>query len=926
MSSKRPNSEDTIPPDSHSTTTTTTPYKRPRRTSLATPGIYRPLFPQTPRPENSPSAFDTFPAREFDTWIDSIKRKARAALDENLALEATFQREKLVEEQVAYRNVLEREKVAAFMRRQARVQEEERWQILARRSLASEVTYGAGAEIGGPEYTASEDDAGRDEDDESDARQTKDGFIWDESHDDRTTITPQMEEDDEDEHETEEEETVEEEEEEEGNYNFENAEEEGGQGSSLISEEEVNEESEDDYEEEPTFLSQAPARPLPLLGKTVLEEEEEEDDSLSGTMNSNDEQQSGEDGHNLGVYEEGDEAQQNEAEEEEEVEEEEEEQVQEFEEESEEDEHRPSSAVEILSSDDESENVQPEGLLGDELNEAGLHDDELFGPGDDDFDSQDDDAFETELSARHQGTLQTDGDEVDHTAGPTMNAEIAHPAPLAPRPQRLAEPTPGGAADTRHAWLGDQEDGTLLEGGTQEIPSFVDSMDHDFLDDAQPDLLVQPSVSLEAHPQEQPAFIAQYMESDAPTEEEIEDEMYHMWKDDIQKSDGLAPIEEEPAGVSFGPTEEIENDRGRDVSAKVSSHEAEKGSASPELDCQTESTVPAAPTSSINHTHPSAHPGHEHEHHAHTIETTTEDFHPEELPVVSKHEILDETERNFDVRKDKDDVPTSVAEKTDAFDEPMTEGEVEALGHEVHFLEELERQRVPTDPWERQDDLQEFPEDLVLEDESEDGSDVSDQVSDSGNLDDFHAFAEESEDASAGEHESEHESDSESESRSSLVVGNHVEDPEIIEDEGSIDYESGDASVEYGSDAAEGNESPGSVSLQDPGTRDAQEDGEDEEDEEDEEDKEDKEDEEDDSKRLDFQVIVREDVPHIPSPQEPSGQDEASQTMSTTDVVHVLRDGVEYVDPKDDEHHYTPLLRLAVSTPRRRRRSRTPQR
>lgn len=99
-----------------------TPIKRARSAS-ATPGICKPLFPLTPKTPGSVSAFDSFSANEFTSWIDNIRVKASAALLENKAADDRLRRRKQEDEEQERRRKEECEELIAVIEEEKRREE-----------------------------------------------------------------------------------------------------------------------------------------------------------------------------------------------------------------------------------------------------------------------------------------------------------------------------------------------------------------------------------------------------------------------------------------------------------------------------------------------------------------------------------------------------------------------------------------------------------------------------------------------------------------------------------------------------------------------------------------------------------------------------------------------------------------------------------
>ena len=89
----------------------TTPLKKPRH-SLNTPGLYNPGFVSTLGVHKAVSAFDAFPAKEFNSWINNIKGKAINALQQNKALDLEFVRARQLQAEQEANRVKEREELS----------------------------------------------------------------------------------------------------------------------------------------------------------------------------------------------------------------------------------------------------------------------------------------------------------------------------------------------------------------------------------------------------------------------------------------------------------------------------------------------------------------------------------------------------------------------------------------------------------------------------------------------------------------------------------------------------------------------------------------------------------------------------------------------------------------------------------------------
>ncbi|CCG83975.1 protein of unknown function [Taphrina deformans PYCC 5710] len=783
-----------------------TPVKR-SRTSFDTPGSIRSTASYRSRLADTPSAYDTFPAQEFNSWIDGIKAKASAALRENKALDEQFKRSREIERELELKRQEERERLDRLIRDHVEQEKQEQDEQLekAYQSLASATNGNAKVGISQSDSEASES---------VDENGVSNGFVNDNSSQEDV--------------------------EEEGQTSDEN--EVGDVG--LTTGMEHTDESDGDsyYEEEPTFAHSTRARQLHIESPESADGEDSDEDD--------DEQEYAED-------DELTETQQifsNDA----------------------------SEPLEIMSSEEEdlaeSESGASNGLSAsqpdmDDAEEEEGHeinsdaDTSLFTDNEDDFEPQDANAFEAVAGLEPQydvSSAETSQQEEQETAYAEYESDADADADA---PEAFAnEQGPSDVYDTeaKRDWLQATDKSATIEG-SNEIPMapenfYEDEAEYVEIDNVVPHEGDGPSHSQHEIPTVQPAGAHHALYSDALTEEEIEDEKYHMWKDEMAKPEVLQPI-----------TEEAEQDRIQDHA---------QGLAGPG----------DAATNHLVHSHPAAHRGHEHEHHAHTMESTTEELHVEPLPAVSTHEIEDETMRNFEVVKDVDDVVTSIRDR-DTFDEPMTAADEEALAPELQFLEKLDGTVMPTAEPGHMDERQDFPDNLELDGMSEEDEPVEAESGEDGDeQDDIEDFAQDLDNP-----EAHWETDSEEDEGSLSDASRTGDDPEVIEDEGSIQYEEekvdSDSSVE---DVQDGSEEAGSES--------------------------------------DLPSTVPTETHETPTPRldmEQGGTDTADSADEGThsveaqeeDLVHVLRDGAEYVDDEHlRDHHYTPRLQFADAPDRHRRR------
>lgn len=554
-----------------------TPAKRPRQ-SIATPAMYKPLFPATPKTPGAVSAFDTFPAKEFNSWIESIKAKANAALEENRSLDEQFKRRRKLEIEREARRKRERKELIAMIEEESKREEIELYAAAERAQARKEAAAGIDRESSG-------------------GGDAPDGEVLDCSDDELAVAAVQV-------HST-------------------NGRRWDDQATDY----------EDDEEVEQT------------QGKGIYQAEPESD---SGEYYEDEEPSSADASsyRNDLLSSDGDHDESNEESYEEEV-------GQNYEDELEDQGRQTHHKTNLDDGENGQEEAEQASIEPDSRSKA------------DHFEIVSSDGTEQDMSSTHRSSTGTNSNKLSlDQPDDASNDELFGSAPSDTEP--------------------DERELSSLETTPNEVVS---------LTSAPPVVRIGPAEKIFTNELVEPAF------SD---DQDEADEMYDMWKQDIEKSDGFEPSEEERREL-----------------------------------------VPVAP--GRVHTHPYAHLDHEHEHthRGHTIEENTEDLHVPILPHVSEHEIFDETDRNFSVKIDADGVVRSIQAK-DASPEPLTEFESHAVDAEQDYLQQLNEELAETE--QSQSVLPEFPDNLELhggaeaEDEAAEGGEWATDDGDESaadNLEDF---------------------------------------------------------------------------------------------------------------------------------------------------------------------------------------------
>lgn len=188
--------------------------------------------------------------------------------------------------------------------------------------------------------------------------------------------------------------------------------------------------------------------------------------------------------------------------------------------------------------------------------------------------------------------------------------------------------------------------------------------------------------------------LGQKSDSTSTNLDAVEDERYHLWKASIEMN----------SSATLDADLEVNGEAADEQTAVLSNSEA--------------------------HLHPRGH----------VTSEVTQEGHPEVLPSSTKHEILDQTLKNFNVVSDQGEI-LSVGAKEESPEEPMENQDLNAIKEEQHFLQDMDDDPA-SDMASLDESLQDFPENIELQSGSEDEDEDEDEASsmdesDIDNLNDF---------------------------------------------------------------------------------------------------------------------------------------------------------------------------------------------